>query len=276
MAKLKGRLKTVGCFGIGFLTGAILVGGLIAVQYGRVFREQYYSDIADLTNTAYMIRAGREDDLAKNAEASIQQCVMAADSLWGDTEARLDTFWYVQRYYQQFNLNMPDDIKGILDGLPPDPRQVKFAASTLISVGDIAPDFTCTTLDGKTISVGNLQGKVVLINFFATWCGPCVIEMPYIQSNVFEKISNNDFIMIAIARDQQSDEVIEFRNTKGFTFPMAVDPDGSIFSLFATQYIPRMFVIGKDGKIKWESGGLSKLQFKDLVTLIQKELELSL
>jgi len=276
MAHRKGRLKTVGLFTVGFLSGAILVGGLVAWLYFQMFKQQCYTGIFNNANTANMIRADLEEELLKNIEGSIQQCIVSADSLWGNDKNRLGAFWYVQRYYEKYNLPVPDGIKSILAKLPPDPRQEEFAASTLISVGDKVPDFTCTTLYGKTVSIGELQGKVVLINFFATWCGPCVREMPHLQSDVFEKIRNDDFFMIAIAREQQANEVIEFRNTKGFTFPMAVDPDGSIFSLFATQSIPRIFVIGKEGKVKWESGGLSKPQFKDLVILIRKELELTL
>jgi hypothetical protein len=113
--------KTIGIFGLGVVVGAILVGGLIALRQGKAFKEQYYSDISELVNTAYMIRDGRENQLAHNTEANIQQCVVAADSLWGDTEARLSALWYLQRYYQQFNIDIPNDVNTILTRLPPEP-----------------------------------------------------------------------------------------------------------------------------------------------------------
>jgi peroxiredoxin len=97
--------------------------------------------------------------------------------------------------------------------------------------------------------------------------------MPYLQSEVFEKFGTDDFFMIAIAREQQAGEVTEFRNAKGFTFPMAADPDNRIYGLFATEFIPRTFVIDKNGVVKWESAGLTRPQFQDLVSLIRKELE---
>lgn len=222
-----------------------------------------------------MLRADLQNDLLKNIEDNIRQCIVSADSLWGDDKNRLNTFWYVQRYYEKYKLSIPDNIKGILSELPPDPHQQRFDASTLISIGDKAPDFTCTTIDGKTISISELKGKVVLVNFFATWCNPCVREMPYLQSDVFEKIKTDEFFMIAIAVEQQVNDVTKFKNTKGkgVGFPMAVDPDGNIYKLFATQSIPRTFVIDKEGIVKWESGGLSNPQFQDLISLIQKELE---
>ncbi len=121
MASQKGKLKVLGLFAFGFLAGAILFGGLIAWRYSVMFRDQYYLRILDVTNTAFMIRAGREEELVKNAEASIRQCVAAADSLWGDTEARLSSFWYVQRYYEEFGLCVPAEIQPVLNSLPPRP-----------------------------------------------------------------------------------------------------------------------------------------------------------
>jgi peroxiredoxin len=275
MANPKGKLRTVGLIALGFLMGSILGGGLIAWRYYQMFKQQYYTEILSIANTAYMIREDLQDELLKNIEGNIQQCIVSADSMWGNDEDRLNAFWYVQRYYERYKLVVPDNIKSILGELPPDPRKEEFAASTRISIGDKAPNFTCTTLNGETISLSELQGKVVLVNFFATWCGPCVREMPYLQSEVFETFRADDFFMIAIAREQQVDDVTEFKNTKGkgLAFPMAVDTDSSIYNLFATQFIPRIFVIDKEGIVKWESGGLSKPQFQDLVNLIRKELQ---
>jgi len=116
-----GKLKVIAIFGIGFLAGAILVGGLVVWRYSVMFRNLYYSQILEVTNTAYMIRAGREEELVKNAEASIRQSVAAAYSLWGDNEARLGSFWYAQRYYHQFGLDVPADLQPILNNLPSRP-----------------------------------------------------------------------------------------------------------------------------------------------------------
>ena len=275
MANRKRRLKAVGLFTVVFLSGTVLGGGLVAWRFFQLFKQQYYDGILSNANTAYMIRAEVQEKLLKNIESNIQQSVISADSLWGNDDARLNAFWYVQRYYEKYKLPAPDNIKSILAELPQDPRQEEFAVSTLISVGDKAPDFTCTTVNGETISLSGLQGKVVLINFFTTWCGPCVTEMPYLQSEVFEKFGGGDFFMIAIAREQQVEDITEFMNAKGkgLTFPMAVDPDKSIYGLFATGSIPRNFVIDKNGIVKWVSGGLSKPQIPDLVSLIRTELE---
>jgi hypothetical protein len=121
MASQKGKLKVLGLFAFGFLAGSILFGGLIAWRYSVMFRDQYYLRILDVTNTAFMIRAGREEELVKNAEASIRQSVATAYSLWGDNKARLGSFWYAQRYYHQFGIDVPADIQPILNNLPSRP-----------------------------------------------------------------------------------------------------------------------------------------------------------
>ena len=115
------KLEILGIFGLGFLLGVILFSGLYVFHEAKKFKEQYYWGIQEVTHTAYMVREGREDQLVRHSEANIRQCVVAANRLWGDTEARLEAFSYVQRYYQRFNLDIPTDIKPILDGLPPRP-----------------------------------------------------------------------------------------------------------------------------------------------------------
>ncbi|MBC8471639.1 MAG: hypothetical protein H8D56_19425 [Planctomycetes bacterium] len=121
MANRKGIFKAVGLFTAGFVFGAIILGGLVAWGYSRMFRDQYYNGILSNANTAYMIRSDRQEQLLKNIETNIRQCVVSADSLWKNDEDRLPAFWYVQRYYQSFDLSVPEDIKDILDSLPPRP-----------------------------------------------------------------------------------------------------------------------------------------------------------
>ncbi len=121
MANRKGIFKGVGLFAAGFVSGAIIFGGLVAWRYSQMFRELYFTGILSNANTAYMIRADRQEQLLKNIETNIRQCVVSADSLWKNDEGRLPAFWYVQRYYRSFDLSVPEDIKNILDSLPPRP-----------------------------------------------------------------------------------------------------------------------------------------------------------
>ena len=121
MANRKGIFKGVGLFAAGFVSGAVILGGLIVWGYSRMFRDQYYIGILNNTDTAFMIRADHQEQLLKNIETNLRQCVVSVDKLWGADEKRLPALWYVHRYYQKFDLSVPEDIRSILDGLPPRP-----------------------------------------------------------------------------------------------------------------------------------------------------------
>jgi len=92
--------------------------------------------------------------------------------------------------------------------------------STLTKVGDKVPAFTYKTIDGRTVDISKLQGKIVMINFFATWCGPCNLELPVLQKNIWDKYKNrSDFELIILGREHNEAEVGKFVKGKGFTKP---------------------------------------------------------
>ncbi len=138
-------------------------------------------------------------------------------------------------------------------------------STSLTRIGDKAPVFTCRTIDGKSVDISKLKGKIVMINFFATWCGPCNLELPVLQKNVWSKYKDNpDFALIIVGREHSEQEVRDFVTKKNFTMPFAPDPDREIFKLYATQNIPRNVIIGKDGKIIFQNIGYSGEDFKKL------------
>ena len=146
--------------------------------------------------------------------------------------------------------------------------------TTYIKTGDKTPIFTCQTIDGKTLDINKLQGKIIMINFFATWCGPCNLELPVLQKNIWEKYKNNpDFVLIILGREHNEQEVAEFVKAKKFTMPFAPDPDREIFKLFASQNIPRNVIIGKDGKVIFQSTGYSAEEFIKLEKLLAENIK---
>jgi peroxiredoxin len=147
-----------------------------------------------------------------------------------------------------------------------------YTASTLVKVGDAVPDVACTTLDGNSVSMRSLKGKVILINFFATWCEACRKELPRLENEIFRKIKSDRFTIIAIGRGQKPEELEEFRTQKKITLPLVADPDRMIYGKFATKYIPRNFVIGKNGTIRWSSTGYDEKKFKQMISIIKDEL----
>lgn len=136
---------------------------------------------------------------------------------------------------------------------------------TLVKLGENAPDFTFETAPGKTQKLSDFKGKVVWINFFATWCGPCRKELPHLQEEVYDKYKDNDnFVLIILGREHKWDEVNKFKTEQGFSMPFYPDPERTVFSLYANQNIPRNFIIDKDGKVAYSSIGFEPMEFEKI------------
>ena len=146
---------------------------------------------------------------------------------------------------------------------------------THTKVGDRIPQFTVITLDGKRFSSTEVKGKVLVLNLWATWCAPCRVEMPRLEREIWMNSNPNDLAMVAIAREETNEQITAFQKANGFTFPMAADPDRSIFKLFASGGIPRTYVIGRGGTILYQSLGYEKAEFDKLKSVIEKELNKS-
>lgn len=143
---------------------------------------------------------------------------------------------------------------------------------SLVKIGDQLPDFTITTLDGKEVSMEKLKGKVVLLNFFATWCGPCMKELPEIESKLWPKFKNRNFVMLSIGREHTKEQLKQWNKKKKFTFPIAPDPKRNLYSKFASQYIPRNFIADKSGKIIWQGVGFDQKELKQMISVIESNL----
>ena len=142
----------------------------------------------------------------------------------------------------------------------------------LTHVGDPAPDVTVTMLDGSQVRLSELRGKLILINFFATWCGPCNNELPHLEEIWKEREFDPNFRMLVIGREETPDTVAQFKAQNGFTFPMAADTDATAFHKFADELIPRTCLISRDGNILFQTHGFAEIEVyqRELATLRQK------
>ena len=117
-------------------------------------------------------------------------------------------------------------------------------------VGNPAPDFQLPNLDGKTVSLSDLRGKPVLLNFWASWCRPCRDEMPHIQQ-VYEEWSDKGLVVLAINLGESSSKVKEFVQSYGLPFPVLLDTKGDIAQKYNVRgLIPTTFFIDKNGIIQ--------------------------
>ncbi len=145
---------------------------------------------------------------------------------------------------------------------------------TLAKQGEPAPDFTFETAPGKTMQLSDLKGKVVWINFFATWCPPCRKELPHLQKEVYDKYADNkSFELIILGREHSWDEVNKFKKEQGFTMPFYPDPERKVFAMYAKQNIPRNFIIDQSGKIVYSSIGFNEKDFEKIKQTVTDLLE---
>jgi peroxiredoxin len=148
--------------------------------------------------------------------------------------------------------------------------QEQVEATTIAKQGTMAPDFTVELFGGKTLKLSELRGKVVLVNFWATWCPPCREELTRVQKEIIDRFAGKEFVFLPISRGEEYNTVAAFRKRMGYDFTMGLDPDQKIFRRYATNYIPRNFLIDRDGKVVLASIGYDKAEFAHLIETIEK------
>lgn len=143
-------------------------------------------------------------------------------------------------------------------------QQDDIAETTLINAGDVAPDFTVEMLDGKKVTLSAQRGKVVLISFWATWCPPCRLELSHMQKDVIDRFAGEDLVVLPISRGETRQKVEEYITKMGYTFPIGLDPDQSIYRKYALNYIPRSILVGRDGVVAYVGVGYDEQIAKEL------------
>ena len=123
--------------------------------------------------------------------------------------------------------------------------------TTLVRVGQVAPDFTVEMLDGGNVRLQDLRGGVVLLTFWDPECPDCRNEMAVADERIVERMNAAGVHYLPISRGHSRAVIADFCATNGYTFPVGLDPTKAIYNLYATKYVPRTFVIDKQGIIRY-------------------------
>ena len=145
------------------------------------------------------------------------------------------------------------------------------AETTLINAGDEAPDFTVEMLDGSKVALSALQGKPTLLIFWATWCPPCRLELSKLQEHIIDRYGDK-INVLPISRGEERAKVEEYISKMGYTFAVGLDGNQSIYRKYATNYIPRCFVIDAKGKVLYSGVGYDEAIAKEVEQNIEKAL----
>lgn len=158
---------------------------------------------------------------------------------------------------------------------------ISFAQNTddrayLVKVGDKAPDFSMKLTNGKTVKLSNLKGKVVMLQFTASWCSVCRKEMPFIERDIWQKHKTNpNFALVAVDRDEPLETVLKFTKSIPISYPIGLDPHADIFALYAQREagITRNVIINKIGKIVFLTRLYDVAEFKQMTKVIDELLK---
>ncbi len=141
----------------------------------------------------------------------------------------------------------------------------------IVRVGDEAPDFTIELTDGRKVTLSELRGKVVMLQFTASWCGVCRKEMPFIEKDIWQKHRDrDDLVLIGVDRDEPLATVLAFAKSTKVTYPLGLDPGADIFGLYALKEsgITRNVLIDRDGRIVQLTRLYTEEEFASLVQRI--------
>jgi thiol-disulfide isomerase/thioredoxin len=151
-------------------------------------------------------------------------------------------------------------------------RAERAETGSLVHIGDLAPSFRLTDTTGREFSLDAHRGKAVLMNFFATWCEPCLMELPHLERLYRRHEANPRFAMIVIGRKESNDVVNAFRLESEYPFPMAADQDGSVVAQYATESIPRSYLVSSEGRIVFASVGFDLDDLAKLAAELMRQL----
>jgi peroxiredoxin len=135
------------------------------------------------------------------------------------------------------------------------PDVLPIAGRSSVKLGELAPNFQLRDLNGRFVTLSDLQGKVVLLNFWATWCGPCRVEMPAMEE-LYRMFPRKDFEILAVSTDAQGVAITRpFQQENHLTFPILHDADYRVGLTYGARSLPMTFMIDREGVVRHQIFG---------------------
>ena len=135
-----------------------------------------------------------------------------------------------------------------------------------------AIEFTRKSPDGKMVSLKDFRGKVVFLNFWATWCPPCRSEMPDME-NLYKKYKDRGFALVAVNVQESADTAKRFVQKNGYTFTVLLDSNGDVSAVYSVVYIPTTYIIDKDGRLVGKAAGAREWGSSPISNLMEELLK---
>jgi peroxiredoxin len=123
------------------------------------------------------------------------------------------------------------------------------SARAAVAPATPAPDFTLRSAEGGNLRLAEQRGRVVLVNFWATWCGPCKVEMPHL-SRLYEKYRSAGFVLLGINIDEDPKQAVALATRMGLKFPVLLDTDKAVSRRYALDSMPATVIVDRDGKVR--------------------------
>jgi beta-glucosidase len=189
----------------------------------------------------------------------------------------MDNFEWAEGYSMKFGLyevDLETQDRRLREGSRPFVEMVNKRGADergyLVNVGEMAPDLTMEYVTGETVRLQDLRGKVVVLQFTASWCSVCRQEMPHLEKDVWQAYKDKGVVLIGVDRDEPLETVLKFQDDIGTTYPLALDPGANIFGLFADKNagVTRNVVIDQDGRIVFLTRLFEEKEYQEMLKKI--------